>query len=338
MSHHYSGPQFGFPNGDARLDFCDLYAFRKSGDSTKSILIMNFHPSSTLTVDISPTAPALEVTNGVPFSSHALYELRIDTNGDNVADVTYQVAFTKFADGAQTATLRLIKGVKTTDGGGDVLIQGAAVSLDAEAKISEGASHRFFAGWRSDPFFFDPPGAFNGFNFGKDFFGDKDVCSIVLEVPNSVFGTGKVGLWARSLTNMSGTWTQMDRGAVAAQSVFLTGEDREAYLAAEPADDDKFLATFAHSLEHLGEYPLADAQRVAKTLLPDVMPFDPTKAASYPHNGRSLTNDIMGIFLPIVTNKKIPGHGIPPHKDLLDDFPYVAPPHMAFSARPAAKG
>jgi hypothetical protein len=27
MSHHYSGPDFGFPHGDARLDFTDLYAF-----------------------------------------------------------------------------------------------------------------------------------------------------------------------------------------------------------------------------------------------------------------------------------------------------------------------
>jgi hypothetical protein len=26
MSHHYSGPDFGFPYGDARLDFTELYA------------------------------------------------------------------------------------------------------------------------------------------------------------------------------------------------------------------------------------------------------------------------------------------------------------------------
>jgi hypothetical protein len=26
MSHHYSGPDFGFPRGDARLDLTDLYA------------------------------------------------------------------------------------------------------------------------------------------------------------------------------------------------------------------------------------------------------------------------------------------------------------------------
>ena len=46
MSHHYSGPDFGFPHGDARLDFTDLYAFPKPGDIGKSILIMNVHPSA----------------------------------------------------------------------------------------------------------------------------------------------------------------------------------------------------------------------------------------------------------------------------------------------------
>jgi len=39
MSHHYSGPDFGFPQGDARLDFTDLYAFPKPGATGKSILI-----------------------------------------------------------------------------------------------------------------------------------------------------------------------------------------------------------------------------------------------------------------------------------------------------------
>ena len=46
MSHHYSGPDFSFPQGDARLDFTDLYAFPKPGDAGKSILIMNVHPSA----------------------------------------------------------------------------------------------------------------------------------------------------------------------------------------------------------------------------------------------------------------------------------------------------
>jgi hypothetical protein len=32
MSHHYSGPDFGFPHGDALLDLTDLYAFPKPGE------------------------------------------------------------------------------------------------------------------------------------------------------------------------------------------------------------------------------------------------------------------------------------------------------------------
>ena len=45
MSHHASGPNFGFPRGDARLDMTDLYAFTKPGDPAKSIIVLNVHPS-----------------------------------------------------------------------------------------------------------------------------------------------------------------------------------------------------------------------------------------------------------------------------------------------------
>jgi hypothetical protein len=40
MSHHYAGPNFGFPHGDARLNLTDLYAFPKPGSDGKSILII----------------------------------------------------------------------------------------------------------------------------------------------------------------------------------------------------------------------------------------------------------------------------------------------------------
>jgi len=45
MSHHYSGPDFGFPHGDARLDLTDLYAFPSPGKENKTIFVMNVHPS-----------------------------------------------------------------------------------------------------------------------------------------------------------------------------------------------------------------------------------------------------------------------------------------------------
>jgi len=37
MSHHYSGPNFGFPHGKPQLDFTDLYAFPKVGGKLTSV-------------------------------------------------------------------------------------------------------------------------------------------------------------------------------------------------------------------------------------------------------------------------------------------------------------
>ena len=48
MSHHASGPNFGFPRGDARLDMIDLYAFLKPGDPAKSVIVLNVHPMAVL--------------------------------------------------------------------------------------------------------------------------------------------------------------------------------------------------------------------------------------------------------------------------------------------------
>src|SRR6267378_2234636 len=163
MSHHYSGPDFGFPHGDARLDFTDLYAFPKPGDGSKSIFIMNVHPSASQ----NPSGP----TTAEPFAPEALYELKIDTNGD----------------------------------AGLAIVEGAPVSTGPVARVTETGDYRFFAGWRSDPFFCDVEGAKNNLQFtGDDFFADKNVCSIVLEVPNSTLGTNEIRLWARTLAPREG--------------------------------------------------------------------------------------------------------------------------------------
>jgi hypothetical protein len=130
---------------------------------------------------------------------------------------------------------------------------------------------------------------------GDDFFADKDVCSIVLEVPNTVLGRKRIGLWARTLKDEGGVWVQADRGGLPAQAVFLVGGgDRDAYLAGEPAEDARFVGVFAHALEHAGGYKPEEARRVAGTLLPDVLSYDPTRPASFPINGRTLTDDVAG--------------------------------------------
>src|SRR5882762_4120788 len=177
MSHHYSGPDFGFPQGDSRLDFTDLYAFPKPGDTGKSILIMNVHPSA----GENPPGP----TSIEPFAPEALYELKIDTDGDAIADIAYQVRFSAFERAAQTAILRRVDGPQAagTGDGGRVIVDRAPVSLGREAKVTEAGDTRFFAGWRSDPFFCDVEGAKKNLQFtGDDFFVNKEIVARELQV------------------------------------------------------------------------------------------------------------------------------------------------------------
>src|ERR1700750_3441211 len=102
LSHNYSGPDFSFPQGDARLDFTDLYAFPKPGDAGKTILIMNVHPSAG---ENPPGATTIE-----PFAPEALYELKIDSDDDGVADIAYRVRFSVCELGAQTGSLCRVDG------------------------------------------------------------------------------------------------------------------------------------------------------------------------------------------------------------------------------------
>src|SRR5262249_46244307 len=151
--------------------------FPKPGDANKSILIMDSHPS----VSAVPPGP----TTDEPFLPSAIYGIRIDTNGDNVADITYRARFTTADDGTQTATLKRAEGKQAAAIGdeGQIILQRAPVSMGNEAQVTEAGDYRFFAGWRSDPFFFDVNGALNNLQFtGDDFFADKDICSIVLEL------------------------------------------------------------------------------------------------------------------------------------------------------------
>ena len=158
-------------NWHTNLNITDLYVFRKPGDEHKSILIMN----------VNPMPPKLADA----FDPTALYEFRIDTNGDAVADIAFRVTFSDFENGKQTATVRRATGAQAASDGdsGEIIIANAPVSFDEERKGNRGWRRiRFFAGIRSDPFFFDLMGFCNNSRFtGNDYFTDKEVFGIVLE-------------------------------------------------------------------------------------------------------------------------------------------------------------
>src|SRR5260370_34138208 len=148
MSHHASGPNFGFPRGDARLDMTDLYAFPKPGDPAKSIIVLNVHPSFRLD---SP-----EPTTSEPFKPGALYEFKIDTSGDAVADICYSMQFASSENGKQTATVRRLQGKQAAGMGddGEGVVQQAPVSVGKEALVTQVGDFRFLFRWPSDPCLF----------------------------------------------------------------------------------------------------------------------------------------------------------------------------------------
>jgi hypothetical protein len=68
---------------------------------------------------------------------------------------------------------------------------------------------------------------------------------------------------------------------------------------------------------------------VAGTLLPEILPYDPTRPTSFPVSGRTLTDDAGDAFVAVLTNGKVTEDKVGPHSDLLPGFPYLGPPHKA---------
>jgi hypothetical protein len=324
---------------DARVDICDIYAFQKPEDTNKSILVLN----------VNPVAP----TYADSFASEAVYELKVDTNADAIADIAYRFTFSTKENGMQKATVRHVSGEKAKGSGndGDIIFQDVAVSFGEEKQIedmiaktkshrmrredwNEEEEYRFFAGIRSDPFFFDMrmlEGMKNGTQFtsGADTFLDKNVFSIILEVPNSALGSNpKVGIWYRVLIPKDGNpFFQIDRmGRPFVSTAFTKEGDRNTFNRIEPTEDRKLFAKkFSDHLEWFG-HSSDSAQKTALTLLPDILDYDYSSAKGYP-NGRKLTDDIIDIQLAVLTNGRVTTDKVGPHQDLLTTFPYLGSPH-----------
>lgn len=319
MADHLDAPGLKPPNMDASIDICDLFAFQQPDNPDRSVLIM----------DVNPVAP----TYADAFAANAVYEIKIDTNGDAVADIAFRVRFSPKAGGVQTATLRRAEGAQAAgdDDGGAILFADVPVAFGPEISVAEGGGYRFFAGIRSDPFFFDLEGYKDGMRFtGSDLFLDKNVFSIVLELPNRALGDGpQVGVWSRVLIPKDGQpFFQIDRMAHPLVNITITeDEDKNRFNRIAPTRDrelfaEKFAAFFAAS----GRSP-EDARAAALGLLPDILAYDYTMPAGY-RNGRTLSDDIIDIQLALFTNGKVTTDLVGPHQDLLEDFPYVGPPHL----------
>ncbi|MGH7755456.1 MAG: DUF4331 family protein, partial [Vulcanimicrobiaceae bacterium] len=184
MSHHLSGPNLRSPRGDARLDLTDVFVFPAGDDRT--VLIM----------DANPYAP----TQAEAYHPDAAYQINVDTDGDNVADIAFSFAFSPVSDGKQFATVYRSDGPEAAahEAGGTMIARDVPVGLDGSVHIEDAGDYRFFAGLRSDPFFADLGGILNGFKWtGNDSMANCNILGIALEVPNRLLGSGKIGVWCR---------------------------------------------------------------------------------------------------------------------------------------------
>ena len=336
MADHLDAPGLTSPAMDARVDITDHYAFQKPGDADRTVLILN----------VNPLAP----THADEFRSDAVYETLVDTDGDAQPNIAFRYRFTPKEHGnqfAQVARAEIPQGAQLEDGHiheeweKERLIEHAPVSFDSHAIVTGGRDTvKFFAGLRSDPFFFDLLGFLDGLKFtGSDFFIDKNMFGIALDLPSYLLGENpKIGVWARTLVPMlmqPDHLTQADQmGRPAINTVFNHGPDKNLFNLTQPADQrnaattggPSFLELFASELQTLGGYGASEAKSIAEILLPDILTFDYSSSGGF-LNGRRLQDDVIDIELNLVTKGGVSGDKVGPHSDYLNDFPYLGNPH-----------
>ena len=339
MSNHFTGLNLGPPLGDQRLDLCDLYAFQSPADPARTVLILNANPAA--------EAPE--------FHPDAIYRLNIDNDGDCLTDIAISYVFAPLQNGRQTAHVCMAAGAesRSPEAVGTRIFADVAVSLGSTPSIARSGGYTFFAGNRSDAFFFDYDGIKNlfdtndGRNFtsphlggkspwtGQDSNTESNVFSIVLELPTSELGAKpEIRIWGRCSVLRDGRLRHVDRaGHPSVSSFFNTDETKEEYNASEPVNDrDRWLDQFVHLMGHTGHYTREEAIAAidADRLLPDMLSYDPSKPAKYP-NGRVFTDDVIDHRLAFLSKGEIPPDGLKPHSDTLDEFPYLGTPHPAQS-------
>jgi hypothetical protein len=281
-----------------------------------------------------------------------VYRINIDNDGDDETDVALSFVFSESQGIRQRATVFLATGpeARSAEAVGKKIITDADVSFGATPKITRSGAYTFFAGLRSDAFFVDFDGILKlfdhegGRNFtspidqgnkspwtGQDRLADENVFAMVLELPTSVLGADpEVRMWGRCSVRRDGQLVHTDRdGHPTVASFFNTDETKEEYNRTEPSHDrERFLEQFVHVLGHTGNYTREEAIAAidAERLLPDMMRYDPSRPAGYP-NGRLLTDHVVAHRLAFISKGDIPPDGLEPHRDLLEEFPYLGTPH-----------
>lgn len=206
MSHHLDTEA---ARQDPRLDISDVYLFK---GTMGTVFVMNVDP--------------LSATGG--FHPEALYEFKIDTDGDAIEDLTLRAAFRpQDSGGHQEFVLTQLRGAQARDRDavGRVVATG-----QTEQDVTGPTGIRVWAGSAGEPFYIEANvvtavrtavttgskldlSAYNP-DTAANLFGHSNVTAIVVEVPAEVTGAGHIGFWGTTaLPDHHGGWAQINRAA-----------------------------------------------------------------------------------------------------------------------------
>lgn len=346
MSHHLDSP---LARQDTRLDITDVYLFR---GTMGTVFVMNVNSSIA-----GRSYPE-------QFHPEALYEFKVDIDGDAVEDVTFRVSFGhNDADGRQVLELRRLDGGASRDrtAEGAILAQGRT----GERVTGEGGV-RVWAGVAGEPFYAEPTvlGAIRkamaggsavdltGWTRDKavNAFAGTTVSSIVLEVPDSAFGAATIGFWGvTALPTDAGGWRQINRAGQPMIQPIFNPDDSErssAYNTTQPREDRALYGKLISGLvagvvAAMGTSadPKAYGESVAALCFPDMLRYEVGTPAVFGfarRNGRALADNAPEVMFSIVVNAAL-SDGLSRETatgTLRPDFPYVALPAKAASEQP----
>jgi len=233
MSHHLDYPI-------EVDDVSDVYIFPGPSD--------DHGPRTVIAMNASPTV-------GAPWASTTFYELKLDLNGDYVADIAWRFTFTQpDANGNQHVTVVQLTGADATSRSAPGTI---ITPPNAPAGQVLYAPHgiKIFVGKRRDSFFNDikiplalqaalsdtttNPNPGIPLHHYTDTFLSQNVRTVMVEVPASITGLGQVNCWGTTAivdqAHPSGLQVQRAGSPVLASGVFLGIHD--AINATEPDTD-----------------------------------------------------------------------------------------------------
>jgi hypothetical protein len=296
-----------------QLDICDVFLFRGTAGT---VLIQTLNP--------------LSGCGG--FHTRGQYGFHLDLDGDARPELTFRVSFCPEHDGMQPVEVRQLEGDQAgdRDAAGEVVASGITDDL-----IETTAGLRVWAGPAADPSWinggvlacaqhcirdgapFDL--AMARWTPAMNLLAYSNVTAIVLEIPDGILAASSVRLWATTAMSTAAGWVQINRCAAPWLNTLFAVDDEEAGLdfnGTSPDQDhalysDVVRAGAARAARALGTAadPAAHGTRVAETLLPDILPYQPgTKAHFGPgvRNGRALRDPSAEVMISLVLGTRVP--------------------------------